>query len=97
MKEKREFTWRAFWIRQFKMYISISLVCGFLWNSIAIGEWGYELFGETLDGYGPPQQRWHRVIASGFFVWGVIITIMDLIGTWHHIQNPDEIPKDDNK
>ncbi|MEN3156851.1 hypothetical protein ABC502_00545 [Alkalimonas sp. NCh-2] len=90
-----KFTWKAFWVRQIKMYVPLIAVVYFFWYGVEIGDAIYEYFGWVSEGYGPPQQRWYRVIASGFVTWGVIITLMDLIGTWHHIKHPDEIPKDD--
>ena len=95
--KKNKFTWKTFWIRQFKLHMPMIVVCYLLWNAIEFGHVTYEYFGWTLEGYGPPQQRWYRVIASGFILICLFGTFIDAINTWHYLKNPDEIPKNDSK
>ena len=93
---KNRFTWKSFFVRQLELYIVIVFLFLVLWNSIELAQNVFEYFGRTLEGYGLAQQRWHRVVASGFLVWALIITLMDMISVWHYTKNPDDIPKDDS-
>lgn len=87
---KTEWTWPAYFKRNAK-YLLIAIASFiFFWNSVAIGEWVYALFGGELRGYGPGQQRWHRVWAVGFagvFVFGLLI---DAFNTWYYRKYPEE-------
>ncbi|KOO58413.1 hypothetical protein WH43_09100 [Rheinheimera sp. KL1] len=91
---KNRFTWKNFSIRQLELYAVTGFLFYVMWNSLELAQYVFEYFGRTLEGYGPPQQRWHRVIAGGFLVWALVITLMDMISVWHYTKNPDEIPKD---
>lgn len=62
---KFEWTWSAFFKRNVKFFAVCLAALLFFWNSVAILEWLYTLFGGELRGYGPAQQRWHRVWAMG--------------------------------
>lgn len=94
MKKKREFTWKAFWIRQVKTYIPLVFVVFVLWHGVEYGRLVHEFFNWPFEGYGPPQQRWYRVIASGFIIMCMFGSFIDAISVWHYIKNPHEIPKD---
>ncbi|NRQ44647.1 hypothetical protein HRH59_19120 [Rheinheimera sp. YQF-2] len=96
MNENR-FTWNAFWIRQIKVYVQLVPIVYLFWYGVDVSNMMGNLFNWSTEGYGLPKQRWFRVIACGFFAGGGIITLMDLISTWHYVKNPDEIPKDGNK
>lgn len=93
MKKQREYTWKAFWIRQLKLYLPTVIVCSLFWDLVEYSRMVHEYLSWTFEGYGPPQQRWYRVIATGFIMWAGVITLMDLISVWHYTKNPDEIPK----
>ena len=95
--EKNKFTWKAFWVRQLKVYVPTLPILVFMWNGVEYGRVIHEYFGWAFEGYGPPQQRWYRVIASGLFLLGIFGTLIDAINTWHYLKNPHEIPKDDSK
>ena len=90
MESDREFhKWSAFAKRQAKLLFFT--VCGVLlfWNSVAIGEWAYALFGGELKGYGPPQQRWHRVLAMGFVGMYIVGTALGIINMWRYRKYPE--------
>ena len=77
--KKREFTWKAFWIRQLKLYAPSMPILFFLWNGVDYGRAIHDYFGLTFEGYGPPQQRWYRVIVSGLILMGLFGTFIDAI------------------
>lgn len=90
---KLELTWLAFLKRNIKFFFVCLVAFLFFWNSVAIGEWLYSLFGAELRGYGPAQQRWHRVWAVGVvgaFVFGVLV---DVFNMWYHRKHPEEARK----
>lgn len=90
-----KYTWKAFWIRQIKMCFPLIFLVYFFWYGVDIGRVIHEYLGWTFEGYGDPQQRWYRVIASGFILLGLFGTLIDAISTWHYLKNPHEIPDND--
>jgi hypothetical protein len=97
MEKRWEYTWKAFWIRQLKVYVPTLPLLIFIWNSVEYGRVIHEYFGWAFEGYGPPQQRWYRVVASGFILMCMFGSLIDALSVWHYLKNPDKIPKDDEK
>lgn len=93
--KKKKFTWKAFWIRQLKLYVPSIPILIFMWNGVDYGRVIHEYLGWTFEGYGDPQQRWYRVITSGLIFMGLFGTLIDAINTWHYLKNPHEIPDND--
>lgn len=90
-----KYTWKAFGVRQLKVYAQIMPFFLLMWNGIEIGDAIYGYFGWVSEGYGPPQQRWYRILASGFLFITVLSTFIDALSTWHYLKNPHEIPDND--
>ncbi|GHE21159.1 hypothetical protein [Halomonas urumqiensis] len=90
MESNKDFhKWSSFAKRQAGLFSSC-LVCFLIfWNSVAIGEWAYALFGGELRGYGPPQQRWHRVLAMGFVGMYIVGTVLGVINMWRYRKYPE--------
>ncbi|MGR2741089.1 hypothetical protein ACUY1T_21785 [Billgrantia sp. Q4P2] len=87
---KFAWTWSAFFKRNVKFFAVCLAAFLFFWNSVAILEWLYTLFGGELRGYGPAHQRWHRVWAmgvAGAFVFGFLV---DAFNAWYHRKPPEE-------
>ncbi|MGP5144570.1 hypothetical protein ACTXPD_19030 [Vreelandella alkaliphila] len=83
------FKWSSFAKRQAKLTLVVATLVLFLWNSVAIGEWAYALFGGELRGYGPPEQRWHRVLAMGFVGMYILGTVLGIINMWRYRKYPE--------
>ncbi|MFQ3790428.1 hypothetical protein [Halomonas sp. A29] len=88
--EKNYFEWTSFAKRNGKLFAACLAGAIFFWNSVDIGEWVYALFGGELRGYGPPQQRWHRVWAMGFASMYVFGTAIGLYNIWYYRKHPEE-------
>ncbi|WP_249975212.1 hypothetical protein [Vreelandella olivaria] len=85
-----KWTWAAYIKRQagfFSWCIGASIL---LWNSVALGEWAYGLFSAELVGYGPGQQRWHRIWAIGFVLVFLFGWSIDTFNTCYYRKNPHE-------
>lgn len=95
--KKNRYTWKAFWIRNLKTYGPVIPATIVLWDIVEYGRIVHEYFGWAFEGYGPLQQRWYRILASGFFLALLFATFIDAISTWHYLKNPDEIPKGDDE
>ncbi len=92
--DRNKFTWKAFWVRQLKVYVLNIPLLFFMWDAVEYGRAIHEYYGWAFEGYGPPQQRWYRVVVTGIFLLGLFGTLIDAMNTWHYLKNPDEIPKD---
>ncbi|WP_189471682.1 hypothetical protein [Litchfieldella qijiaojingensis] len=83
-------TWPEFLLYHLKYSLLAVVAFLFFWNSVAIGEWLYALFGAELRGYGPPQQRWHRVWAVGFVAMYLFGLMIGLFNMWYYRKHPEE-------
>lgn len=92
-----KYTWKAFGIRQMKTYATVIPPFLFLWNGVEYGQLIHEHFGCSFEGYGPPQQRWYRILAGGFLFITVLSTFIDALSIWHYLKNPHEIPDDESR
>lgn len=97
MKEKWEYTWKAFWIKNLKAYMPVLPMLFLMWNGVEYGRVVHEYFGWAYEGYGPPQQRWYRALASVILLVMLFGSVMNAIITWHYLKNPDEIPSHDDE
>ncbi|EPC00180.1 hypothetical protein L861_14720 [Litchfieldella anticariensis FP35 = DSM 16096] len=86
----RDMTWPGFFKRQAKYTLGVCAIFLFFWNSLVIWEWLYALFGGELRGYGPGQQRWHRVWAVGFVGMYLFGSLLDFIGVWYWQKYPEK-------
>ena len=91
---KNKFTWKAFWVRQLKVYVLNIPILIFMWDAVEYGRAIHEYFDWAFEGYGPAQQGWYRIITTGIFLLGLFGTLIDAMNTWHYLKNPDEIPTD---
>lgn len=95
--EKNCFEWTSFAKRNGKLFAVCLAGVLFFWNSVVLGEWVYALFGGELRGYGPPQQRWHRVWAMGFVIMYVFGTAIGLYNIWYYRKHPEEAERLKNR
>ncbi|MEN3156861.1 hypothetical protein ABC502_00595 [Alkalimonas sp. NCh-2] len=95
MKKQWEYTWRAFWVRQIKVYVPLVAIVYLFWYGVEVSNMMGNFFNWSTEGYGPSKQRWFRMIASGFILMTMFGSLMDAISVWHYIKHPDEIPKND--
>ncbi|RUO28116.1 hypothetical protein CWE12_12915 [Aliidiomarina sedimenti] len=97
MTSKR-YTWKAFWLRNLKAYMPFTFMFLGMWNGVELGNFLKEYIEWwSMEGSGPPQQRWYRVLASFFLFLMLFGSFIDAISTWHYLKNPDEIPKEDDE
>lgn len=87
---KRDMSWKGFAKRNAINTLFACFAFVFFWNSLVIWEWLYALFGGELRGYGPDQQRWHRVWAVGFVGMFILVAILDFISVWYWKKYPEK-------
>jgi cbb3-type cytochrome oxidase subunit 3 len=90
MMMARDMSWSGFFKRQVKYTLGTLALFLFFWNGVVIWEWLYALFGGELRGYGPGEQRWHRVWAMGFLGMYLVGSLMDFIAVWYWQKYPEK-------